>query len=100
MPHFPDTIEYSDKYYDDTYEYRHVLLSKGAYTKMPKGRTLNETELRGLGITMSLGWIHYAIHAPEPFILLFRRPKGTNPSTGLLHAPAQLASTQAIPHHM
>jgi hypothetical protein len=26
MPHFPDEIEYSDKYADDFYEYRHVIL--------------------------------------------------------------------------
>ena len=26
MPHFPDEIEYSEKYQDDNYEYRHVLL--------------------------------------------------------------------------
>ena len=28
MPHFPDQICYSDKYYDKEYEYRHVLLTK------------------------------------------------------------------------
>lgn len=31
MPHFPDEIEYSDKYADDIYEYRHVLLTKQIY---------------------------------------------------------------------
>ncbi len=86
MPHYPDIIEYSDKYYDDHYEYRHVLLPKDVYMKMPKGRLLSESEWRSLGVTMSPGWIHYAIHAPEPFILLFRRPKGTTPITGA--APA------------
>ena len=82
MPHFPDAIEYSEKYYDEQFEYRHVLLPKDTYMKMPTGRLLSESEWRGLGITMSLGWSHYAIHSPEPFILLFRRPKGTNPATG------------------
>ena len=82
MPHFPDTIEYSDKYHDEVYEYRHVLLPKDVYGKMPKGRLLSESEWRGLGVTMSLGWVHYAIHEPEPFIMLFRRPLGTNPTTG------------------
>ncbi len=36
MPHFPDEIEYSDKYFDDHYEYWHVLLPKAIYKKMPK----------------------------------------------------------------
>ena len=33
----------------------------------------------------SRGWVHYAIHRPEPHILLFRRPQGTDPTTGLVH---------------
>lgn len=31
----------------------------------------------------SRGWMHYAIHNPEPHILLFRRLLGTDPRTGL-----------------
>ena len=85
MPRFPDEIEYSDKYYDDIYEYRHVILPKKVFVKMPKGQLLSETEWRGLGVTMSHGWKHYGIHRPEPHILLFRRTKGTNPATGLPH---------------
>lgn len=27
--------------------------------------------------------IHYELHKPEPHILLFRRPLGTDPNTGL-----------------
>lgn len=49
MPHFPEEIEYSDKYLDDFYEYRHVLLPKVVYKKMPRGRLLTETEWRQLG---------------------------------------------------
>ena len=30
------------------------------------------------------GWVHYEIHKPEPHILLFRRPLGTDPQTGML----------------
>ena len=37
-------------------------------------RILTEDEWRGLGITQSLGWEHYECHAPEPHILLFKRP--------------------------
>ncbi len=82
MPHFPDEIEYSDKYYDEHYEYRHVLLPKPIYKKIPKGRLLSEMEWRSLGVQQSRGWAHYEIHKPEPFILMFRRAIGTDPNTG------------------
>ena len=75
MQKFPDTIEYSEKYYDSYYEYRHVVLPKAIYETMAKNKLLEEQEWRDLGVTMSYGWIHYAIHKPEPFVLLFRRPK-------------------------
>ena len=38
MPHYPDEIEYSDKYFDDFYEYRHVLLPKNVFKKISKGK--------------------------------------------------------------
>ena len=85
MPHFPDEIEYSEKYFDDTYEYRHVSLPKETYRKMAKNRLLSETEWRTLGVQQSKGWVHYEMHKPEPYILLFRRPKNTDPATGLTH---------------
>ena len=83
MPHFPEEIEYSEKYQDDLYEYRHVLLPKEIYKKIPRNRLLNEMEWRSIGVTQSRGWVHYEIHKPEPFILLFRRPIGTDAQTGL-----------------
>ena len=90
MPHYPDEIEYSDKYMDDHYEYRHVILPKDVYKKIPRGRLLTEhvilqimQEWRALGVQQSRGWAHYELHRPEPHILLFRRPKGTDPQTGL-----------------
>ncbi|MDR3549243.1 MAG: cyclin-dependent kinases regulatory subunit [Candidatus Pacebacteria bacterium] len=86
MPHFPDEIEYSDKYSDDKYEYRHVLLPKETYKSMPKSRLLTESEWRALGVQQSRGWVHYEIHKPEPYILLFRRQLGTDPQTGLVAA--------------
>ena len=49
---------------------------------LPKNRTLSETEWRGIGVQQSRGWEHYACHRPEPHILLFRRPLGTDPLTG------------------
>jgi cyclin-dependent kinase regulatory subunit CKS1 len=45
-------------------------------------RLLSESEWRQLGVQQSRGWVHYAIHKPEPHILLFRRPLGTDPATG------------------
>ena len=42
MPHYPEEIEYSDKYFDDFYEYRHVILPKVIYKKMIRGQLLNE----------------------------------------------------------
>ena len=83
MPHYPDETDYSEKYFDELYEFRHVLLPKNIFKTIPKGRLLSESEWRGLGVQQSRGWVHYEIHKPEPHILLFRRPLGTNPETGL-----------------
>ena len=83
MPHFPDEIEYSEKYFDEEFEYRHVLLPKLVFKKMIRGRLLSEKEWRDLGVQQSRGWSHYEIHRPEPYILLFRRALGTDPVTGL-----------------
>ncbi|ETW86190.1 hypothetical protein HETIRDRAFT_43527, partial [Heterobasidion irregulare TC 32-1] len=70
---------------DDEYEYRHVILPKPLFKLIPKQyfnaddsgtlRLLTEPEWRGIGITQSLGWVHYEVHAPEPHVLLFRRLK-------------------------
>jgi cyclin-dependent kinase regulatory subunit CKS1 len=57
MPHFPDDIEYSEKYEDDSYEYRHVLLPKDIYKRLPKGKLLTESEWRALGVQQSRGWV-------------------------------------------
>lgn len=35
---------------------------------------MTETEWRNLGVQQSPGWEHYMLHAPEPHVLLFRRP--------------------------
>mmetsp|Transcript_8528 Transcript_8528/g.14468 ORF Transcript_8528/g.14468 Transcript_8528/m.14468 type:complete len:104 (-) Transcript_8528:181-492(-) len=75
-------IEYSEKYQDGTFEYRHVILPKDMAKTLPKGRTLSENEWRGSGVQQSRGWEHYACHRPEPHILLFRRPLGTDPVSG------------------
>eukprot|EP00927_Polykrikos_kofoidii_P036328 TRINITY_DN3065_c0_g1_i1.p1 TRINITY_DN3065_c0_g1~~TRINITY_DN3065_c0_g1_i1.p1 ORF type:complete len:108 (+),score=7.30 TRINITY_DN3065_c0_g1_i1:51-326(+) len=91
MPHYPEEIEYSERYNDDTYEYRHVILTKKVRDEMMKltgaKRLLEDSEWRSLGVTQSRGWEHYEIHRPELHILLFRRPLGTDPVTG--KPPAQ-----------
>lgn len=60
-------------------------LSQNAKTQNPlwKCTTVFIQEWRSLGVQQSRGWVHYELHKPEPHILLFRRPKGTDPQTGL-----------------
>lgn len=72
-------IYYSDKYYDDYYEYRHVMLPKDVALKVPKTHLMSEAEWRSIGVMQSRGWQHYMIHEPEPHILLFRRPHNGTP---------------------
>lgn len=67
-------IYYADKYYDDKFEYRHVIIPKEMSKLVSKTRLMTEKEWRSLGIQQSQGWIHYMIHEPEPHIILFRRP--------------------------
>jgi cyclin-dependent kinase regulatory subunit CKS1 len=33
-----------------------------------------QKQWRLVGVQQSRGWVHYAIHRPEPHIMLFRRP--------------------------
>ena len=75
-------IEYSDKYMDDDFEYRHVTLPQSLKSKLPTDRLMSEREWRGIGVQQSRGWKQYAIHKPEPHVLLFRRPLGTDSRTG------------------
>lgn len=80
-----EPFEYSDKYEDSVYEYRHVIVSGDKKKQLPRPmRLFTEAEWRKLGVTQSLGWEHYAIHIPEPNVLLFRRKLGTDPVTGKL----------------
>ncbi|PWA15117.1 hypothetical protein CCH79_00008686 [Gambusia affinis] len=57
-------IYYSDKYDDDKYEYRHVMLPKDIAKRVPKTHLMSETEWRNLGVQQSQGWVHYMIHQP------------------------------------
>ncbi|KAF7456405.1 Cyclin-dependent kinase regulatory subunit family protein [Cryptosporidium felis] len=89
MVNYPDDIIYSSKYEDDVYEYRiyqHITISQiskraQAIIQTKPNGLLTEQEWRMLGVQQSRGWQHYLVHKPEPHILLFRRPLGTNPQT-------------------
>ncbi|XP_071520178.1 cyclin-dependent kinases regulatory subunit-like [Panulirus ornatus] len=70
-----DQIQYSEKYNDDKYEYRHVTLPSDVAKLVPKTHLMTESEWRNLGVQQSPGWVHYLVHSPEPHILLFRRPR-------------------------
>jgi cyclin-dependent kinase regulatory subunit CKS1 len=93
LEEYIEKIHYSDRYSDDHYEYRHVIIPKQLLKMLPKEyfnpddsgvlRLLSEPEWRGIGITQSLGWQHYEVHAPEPHVLLFRRPVNYAPPTHL-----------------
>jgi cyclin-dependent kinase regulatory subunit CKS1 len=50
MPHYPEEIEYSEKYYDDFYEYRHVTLPKAVFKQLPTRELLTEAQWRALGV--------------------------------------------------
>lgn len=93
MSNAADQIDYSDRYCDDVFEYRHVILPREIAKRLPKPmRLLTENEWRGLGVTQSRGWVHYEVHKPEPHILLFRRPIGTDGRTGLVDPTAAQAA--------
>ena len=48
-------IYYSDKYTDDKFEYRHVMLPKDLAKLVPKTHLMTEAEWRNLGVQQSLG---------------------------------------------
>eukprot|EP01100_Stratorugosa_tubuloviscum_P011178 TRINITY_DN4943_c0_g2_i1.p1 TRINITY_DN4943_c0_g2~~TRINITY_DN4943_c0_g2_i1.p1 ORF type:complete len:113 (-),score=55.00 TRINITY_DN4943_c0_g2_i1:116-454(-) len=72
---YSQNIYYCDKYEDDFFQYRNVILPKELHVliKNQQGKLLKEEEWRALGVKGSAGWIHYAVHLPEPHILMFRR---------------------------
>ncbi len=93
-------IEYSEKYQDSTYEYRHVVVPKDLASQLPRGRLVQEEEWRRLGVQQSKGWQNYAIHKPEQNILLFRRPLGTHPLSGEVQPALQREAQQLYQQHL
>ncbi|XP_054707810.1 cyclin-dependent kinases regulatory subunit-like [Uloborus diversus] len=57
-------ILYSDKYFDDKYEYRHVMLPADVAELVPRNHLMTETEWRNLGVQQSPYWTHYMVHSP------------------------------------
>jgi len=59
----------------------------------PPSPSLSQAEWRGLGVQQSRGWVHYAIHRPEPHIMLYRcagspvRDARRAPSRALFQTP-------------
>lgn len=69
-------FDYSERYSDDFYEFRHVVVPPQV-RKHPHitGMVLmTEQQWRAMGVQQSRGWEHYAFYHPEPHVLLFRRP--------------------------
>ena len=66
-----DEILYSDRYEDDKFEYRFVILPSRIWAKVPQ-RLFTEKEWRDLGIQQSKGWNHYGFYRPNK-ALLFKR---------------------------
>jgi len=73
---------------------RHVILPKELAKMLPKGKLLSDAEWRAHGVQQSRGWEHYAIHKPEPHILLFRRVLGTDPTTGRVNPALREAAIE------
>ena len=86
MPHFPEEMEYSYKYRDDCYEYRHIILTKNQYKIIRDipGLIPEDIWRNQFQIQVSKGWTNYARYPGEPHIILLRRPIGTDPQTGIV----------------
>ncbi|XP_065370598.1 cyclin-dependent kinases regulatory subunit [Calliphora vicina] len=88
-----DQIQYSEKYFDAVFEYRHVILPPDLTKLVPKSHLMTETEWRNLGVQQSPGWVHYMMHAPEPHVILFRRPRTDLTDPSMVSAPSAQAPT-------
>jgi hypothetical protein len=115
MPHYPDEIEYSDKYLDDYYEYRHVLLPKDVYKKIPRGKLLSENvsripcrngepsacSSRAAGSTTSFTVPSHTSSSSAGPRILTPRPAFPLPDSSLLPTPSAtdlIASTRPYKH--
>lgn len=75
---YSSLIQYSGRYDDAEYQYRHVLLPKQLAKFLPKDRTATSQEWSSTGIIMSPGWENYELvphQRGSKHILVFRRPR-------------------------
>ena len=80
-----NTTRYSDKFSDEQYSFRYVVLSAFVYeTLRIKGwrhKILQEDEWRNeLGLCMSPGWVHIGNLQQEAHVLIFRRDVNVTPT--------------------
>ena len=69
-----ENVVYSERYEDDAFEYRHVIIPKAMLNcGVPDHRFLSEEEWHAIGVTQSPGWVQFISHAPEPHVIIFRR---------------------------
>lgn len=57
-----DKPEYSERFLDDEFEYRYVVLPREMATELKNKKILAEDEWRSMGIQQSRGWAHYGFH--------------------------------------
>lgn len=75
---------------------RHVILPPDLTKLVPKSHLMTETEWRNLGVQQSPGWVHYMMHAPEPHVILFRRPRTDLPDPSTVSSStSQTSNTNA-----
>ena len=86
MTRFPNEPEYSDKYQDECYEFRHIILTKWQYKIIRDipGLISEDIWRNKLGLKVSNGWTNYSRYAGEPHVLLLRRPLGMDLETGII----------------
>ncbi|KNE59274.1 hypothetical protein AMAG_03584 [Allomyces macrogynus ATCC 38327] len=65
---YGEKINYSPRYADDEWEYRHVTLPRELVKYVPADRLMEEDEWRALGVQQSLGW--YTCFALSPTTLM------------------------------
>lgn len=79
-------VHWSELYEDDAFEYVHARLPKKLGTVMALAASRADSpatgwrELLGLLEETCPGWERYAVHAPEPHVLLLRRRKSSGKS--------------------
>ncbi|KAI3450641.1 hypothetical protein Pfo_007306 [Paulownia fortunei] len=66
-------IKIKEGWYCNNNDARYLCQWANKFKKMKKMKK-KENEWRSIGVQQSRGWVHYAIHCPEPDIMLFRRP--------------------------